>query len=159
MNAPRRKVAVVGAGVIGQGYAGRLAAAGCDVWLLARGETFRRLRAEGIRLHTDGVTERPAVMVVDSISHIPPVDVAYLAVRADQIWAALPVLAGIGAPAVVTLVNLGADAGRLPRRSALTASPSASPGSAEYGRLTASFTARLDSRPPQSAARAAASKA
>lgn len=106
MDERRRTVAVLGAGVIGQVYAGRLADAGHQVWLLARGDTFTRLSSEGVRLHTNGTSSAPAVTVVDSPAAIPEVDVAYLAVRADQVDSALPVLAQIHAPVVVTLVNL-----------------------------------------------------
>lgn len=78
------------------------------MWLLARGRTFAKLHAEGVQLQKDGETKRPAVTVVDSTADLPPVDVAYLAVRADQVDAALPTLAEITAPVVVTLVNLAA---------------------------------------------------
>ncbi|MEO6881945.1 MAG: 2-dehydropantoate 2-reductase N-terminal domain-containing protein [Mycobacteriaceae bacterium] len=102
----QRTVAVVGAGVIGQVYAGRLAAAGHQVWLLARGATFAALSSHGVRLRTNGMSSAPAVTVVDSPADVPAVDVVYLAVRADQVDSALPVLAQIHAPVVVTLVNL-----------------------------------------------------
>lgn len=47
------------------------------------------------------------MILVDTPEQVPSVDVAYLAVRADQVDAALPVLAKIKASVVVTLVNLG----------------------------------------------------
>lgn len=106
MTDERRKVAVLGAGVIGQVYAGRLADSGHHVWLLARGETFAALSSRGVRLCSGGITVSPRVAVVDTPEQIPSVDVAYVAVRADQVEAALPVLAEIQAPVVVTLVNL-----------------------------------------------------
>lgn len=102
----KRRIAVLGAGVIGQIYAGRLAEGGHQVWLLARGETFTALRSHGVRLHVKGLTVAPGVVVVDTPEEIPAVEVAYLAVRADQVDAALPVLARIEASLVVTLVNL-----------------------------------------------------
>lgn len=107
----QRKIAVLGAGVIGQVYAGRLAEAGHEVWLLARGETFTALLSRGVRLHEDGVTSTPSMNIVDSTDQIPDVDVVYLAVRADQVIAALPILATISAPVVVTLVNLADQTG------------------------------------------------
>ncbi len=100
------KVAVLGAGVIGQVYAGRLADSGHQVWLLARGDTFTALSTSGVRLRSGGVISTPKVTVVDTPEQIPRVDVAYLAVRADQVDAALPILAKIQAPVIVTLVNL-----------------------------------------------------
>lgn len=111
MSDGKRKIAVVGAGVIGQVYAGRLAGAGYEVWLLARGETFRALHSRGVCLHQDGLTSTPSMNIVDSTDQIPDVDVVYLAVRADQVDTALPVIARISAPVVVTLVNLADQAG------------------------------------------------
>lgn len=54
-----RRIAVLGAGVIGQIYAGRLADSGHQVWLLARGETFTALSREGVRLRMRGTTFAP----------------------------------------------------------------------------------------------------
>lgn len=102
----RSRVAVLGAGVIGQVYAGRLAGSGHQVWLLARGETFAVLSSRGVHLSSEGRTSTPGVTVVDTPEQIPAVEVAYLAVRADQVDAALPALARIEASVVVTLVNL-----------------------------------------------------
>lgn len=109
MNDNPRTVAVVGAGVIGQIYAGRLAESGCDVWLLARGSTHARLQAGGIQLSEAGVDAHPSVKIVDTVADIPPVDMAFLAVRADQVTAALPLVAEVRTPVVVTLVNLTDD--------------------------------------------------
>lgn len=106
MTDSRRRLAVLGAGVIGQVYAGRLADRGHQVWLLARGDTFATLSSRGVRLHANGRSVTPRVIVVDTPEQIPPVEVAYLAVRADQLDAALPALARIDAAVVVTLVNL-----------------------------------------------------
>lgn len=107
--APR--VAVYGAGVIGQVYAGRLAAGGCAVWLLARGATFAELARHGLRLQRRESSERPQVALVDAVADLPPVDLALLCVRADQVDAALPELRRMDAPLIVTLVNLADRAG------------------------------------------------
>lgn len=110
-----RTVAVVGAGVIGQVYAGRLAAAGHRVWLLARGAALDSLRVRGVCLSRAGATARPAVEIVGSAADIPAVDAAYLAVPGDKLAQALPVVAGIDAPTVVTLANLAAQAAQVVR--------------------------------------------
>ncbi len=65
MSNGQRKIAVLGAGVIGQVYADRLAEAGQEVWLLARGETFKALLYQGVRLHEAGVTSAPSMNIVD----------------------------------------------------------------------------------------------
>lgn len=67
--APR--VAVYGAGVIGQVYAGRLAAGGCAVWLLARGATFAELARHGLRLQRRESSERPQVALVEAVADLP----------------------------------------------------------------------------------------
>ena len=46
----RKSLAVLGAGSVGLGIAATLIEAGADVTLLARGESVRRLRSEGIRI-------------------------------------------------------------------------------------------------------------
>lgn len=103
-------VAVIGAGVIGQVFAGRLAAVGHPTWLLARGETLQHLQDKGVTLIQDAQTTTPPVNVVGSVAEIPSVDVAYLTVRGDQVPGALQVLDGVQAATVVTLVNLAGDA-------------------------------------------------
>ncbi|QGH69472.1 ketopantoate reductase family protein [Pseudactinotalea sp. HY158] len=110
MSVSPRSAAVIGAGVIGQVYAGRLAAAGHSTWLLARGETLDRMRDRGVTLIRDGQSTTAPVTVVGSVEEIPPVDVVYLAVRGDQVVEALPVVQGVRATTVVTLVNLAGDA-------------------------------------------------
>lgn len=110
MTGSSRRVAVLGAGVVGQVYAGRLAAAGHQTWLLARGATHEHLSRHGVRLRREDELATPPVTVVASADDIPSVDAAYLAVRADQVQGALPVLATIRAETVVTLVNLAGDA-------------------------------------------------
>mgnify|MGYP000892635876 FL=1 len=79
------RVAVFGAGVIGSLYAGRLAEAGCEVAILARGDRARKLRDDGLRLvdeRTGRRTEaRPSVP--ESLREFRP-DVVLVAVRKDQ---------------------------------------------------------------------------
>ena len=105
MDSARWKIAVVGAGVIGQIYAGRLAEAGYEVWLLARGSAYTHLHATGVRLREGGADSCPPVIFVESVEDIPPVDMVFLAVRADQVTAALPLLADVTTSVVVTLTN------------------------------------------------------
>lgn len=102
---------VIGAGVIGQAYAGRLAAAGESVRLVARGSTLAELREHGVRLVQDGAVSRPPVTVGDADeAAAAPADVVVLAVRADQLDAALPLADRLAAAApeatIMTLVNL-----------------------------------------------------
>lgn len=103
---------VVGAGVIGQVYAGRLSTAGHDVTVVARGTTFERLSDRGIRLVTGGVTTSCPVRVVAA----PPsddFDCVVLAVRFDQIDSAIEGLEGVVAEQVITLGNLPEESDQL----------------------------------------------
>jgi 2-dehydropantoate 2-reductase len=89
------KILVFGAGVLGSLYAGRLAAAGQDVALLARGARLNQLQRDGLVLLDDenGTEERPHVRVVSEIRPGEAYDLVIVAVRAEQLAAALPTLA------------------------------------------------------------------
>lgn len=87
-------ILVLGAGVIGSVYAGKLLQAGHRVVLLARGRRLTDLRTEGLVLVNSESKQRLAlpVEVVDS----PEADQRYrlvvVTVRAEQLTATLPVL-------------------------------------------------------------------
>lgn len=101
-----RRVLVFGAGVIGQIYGGRLAAAGHDVTLLARGDNAERLTTEGVRLErNDG--DRCAVLprVLTAGHSGDHYDVVLVTVRRDQLADALPHLPELSAGLVVFLLN------------------------------------------------------
>lgn len=108
------KVLVFGAGVIGRIYAARLLTAGHAVQLVARGETARQLRLQGIALHRIGGRGGGGAMaavfpgMVESAQEAEPADVAFIAIRRDQLEAALPQIAAIRADTVASLVNLPA---------------------------------------------------
>src|SRR4051812_811374 len=99
------KVLIWGAGVIGQIYGGRLAQAGHDVTVLARGERARELADQGITLSRDGgsVHVRPAV--VTTIAADTTYDVVLVTVRRDQVAQLVPHLAQVSAGRVVFLLN------------------------------------------------------
>ncbi|WP_308466579.1 ketopantoate reductase family protein [Rathayibacter soli] len=106
------RVLVFGAGVIGRVFAARLLSAGHDVQIVARGETAQLLRSRGITLVRDGVrpetgrAETVFPVVVTSLSDAVATDVALIAIRRDQVDAALPQLADIRADVVASLINL-----------------------------------------------------
>ena len=91
------KVLIVGVGGVG-GYVGaRLAAAGHDVWLLARGDNLRALRSEGLRLESDhGDLALPTVNATDDAADCGPADAVVFCVKAYDNEAA----AGAMTPAV-----------------------------------------------------------
>lgn len=102
------RILVIGAGVIGSVYSARLAAAGHEVTVLARGERRARLARDGVRLRSpDGeLTARPAL--APEGGPLPEVDLTVVAVRSTQIDAVLDLVAASSCPAVAFLQHLGA---------------------------------------------------
>ena len=82
-------ICVVGAGAIGGWVAAKLALAGEEVSVLARGATLHLIRAEGLRLEERGEEFVANVMGADDCAALGPQDVLFVAVKAP----ALPSLA------------------------------------------------------------------
>lgn len=101
------KIMVIGAGVIGSVYAGRLAEAGHDVSLLARGARRAALDAGGLNLQAGGkrLVAHPRIIAADEVSS--PVDLTLVAVRTPALATILDLLAGLNSPAVAFLQHLG----------------------------------------------------
>ena len=101
------KVAVAGAGAIGAYLGAKMARAGCDVTLLARGPHCRAMRERGVRVVSlEGDFEaRPRV--VDALDVAGPVDVVFLGVKAHSLPALAPQLPALFGPetAVVSMQN------------------------------------------------------
>jgi 2-dehydropantoate 2-reductase len=83
------RVAIVGAGAIGGWIAARLAIAGEDVRVLARGATLGLVRAKGLRLEEAGEEFVANVAGSDAVADLGPQDLVIIAVKAP----ALPGLA------------------------------------------------------------------
>ncbi len=101
------RVLVVGAGVIGSFNAARLADAGVDVQLLARGQRLAALREHSVVLE-DWRTGRRSVTRVDLVEAIEPeahYDVAIVIVRRNQVQSVLSLLAA--APRIPSCLFLG----------------------------------------------------
>lgn len=86
MSLPFQKICVVGAGAIGGWLGAGLARAGCQVSMLARGQTLAALRRDGLQLHS-GAPDAPAVQVhrvtaSDSAPALGPQDLVIVAVKA-----------------------------------------------------------------------------
>lgn len=111
-----RRILVIGAGVVGQVYAGRLAQAGCRVTLAARGSRLENLCRDGVRLLSGEEWVTPEVAVVGAAGPLPLVDVVLLAVRADQLESVLPLVDSLTAPVVVTMMHLVGDLDHVVRR-------------------------------------------
>lgn len=110
------KVLIYGAGVIGQIYGGRLARAGHDVTLLARGRTFEGLCQRGIVLRTGGETCHVRPVVIREVPRDARYDVVLVTVRRDQVDAIMPAIAELSAEHVVFMLNQPGELASVARR-------------------------------------------
>lgn len=76
------KLAVYGTGAVGGYYAGRLAAAGVDVHLIARGAHLEALRAGGLRIESTKGDLQIDLPATDDPSEIGPCDYVLFSVKA-----------------------------------------------------------------------------
>jgi 2-dehydropantoate 2-reductase len=76
------KVCIVGAGAIGGWIGVKLARAGCEVSVLARGATLQALRERGLRLHEQGELLATPVRASDDAAQLGPQDLVVVAVKA-----------------------------------------------------------------------------
>jgi 2-dehydropantoate 2-reductase len=86
------KIAIVGAGAIGGWLAARLALAGDEVSVIARGATLQQLAQRGIELRSGGRTETAQVRASDSPAQLGPQDVVLLTLKAPALPALAPTL-------------------------------------------------------------------
>ena len=66
------RILIYGAGVIGSIFAGKLAASGEDITVLARGKRLEQLKQSGVVLVKPG--EKAEIMPVKAIKHLAPDD-------------------------------------------------------------------------------------
>jgi len=104
------KLCVYGAGVIGSIFAGRLALAGNDVTVLARGKRYNELQSNGICLVQPNTqkTEQVSVDVIDSLSPDSLYDYVIVVMQRTQVDAILPTLAQNCSKNIVFVVNTAA---------------------------------------------------
>ena len=110
------RILVVGAGVIGSVYAGKLLAAGHEVVLLARGRRLSDLRTHGLILE-DAQSGRRSVVPVTAVGALDAedrYDLVLVAVRSEQLAGTLPLLASMrDGSAVLFFGNTGGQQGRI----------------------------------------------
>lgn len=104
--------AILGAGGVGSYSGGRLAAAGQDVTLVARGEHLAALRRDGLRMEDpDGRVEIFPIRATGDTVEVGQVDVVLLGVKTWQLAGALPALRPlISAGTVVVTAQNGVEA-------------------------------------------------
>ena len=100
-------ICVVGAGAIGGWIAAKLALAGSDVSVLARGETLREIDGEGLRLSEGGYLHCVAVAAADSAAAFGRQDLVIVAVKAPALPQIAPMLEPLIGPdtLIVPMLN------------------------------------------------------
>jgi len=91
------QVLILGAGMIGSVYAGRLLAAGHEVVFLSRGRRLADLQTDGLILEQAQSGQRTTVpiMAVATLGRGDRFDLVLVLVRAEQLIGTLPVLSGM----------------------------------------------------------------
>jgi len=79
------KVCIYGAGAIGGWIGARLAAVGCEVSVVARGNTLQALRQNGLRLQTGDATTSAAVQASEDPAALGVQDLVVVAVKAPAL--------------------------------------------------------------------------
>ena len=102
------RIAAMAAGAVGGYFGGRLAAAGHDVFLIARGAQIAALSADGLRIQsTLGDLHLPKVNATSDPAEVGPVDVVLFAVKLWDTEAAAEMARPLVGPStrVITLQN------------------------------------------------------
>lgn len=99
------KIAIIGVGAIGGYMAVKLALAGEDITLIARGANLQALRTRGLRLiYADGTEEHVAhVKATDGCAAAGPQDLVIIAVKAHQLEAVTEDIAALLGPETMVL--------------------------------------------------------
>lgn len=99
------RILVFGAGVIGSLYGALLAEAGYDVSVYARGRRLESLMQDGLLYKSNGEIRKAPIKVLPKIEPEDCYDFVFLAVRENQLHAALEELRQNSSKAIVTMVN------------------------------------------------------
>ena len=99
------RILIFGAGVIGSLYGALLAEAGYDVSVYARGRRLESLIRNGLLLKSGAMIRKAPVKVLSSVEPDDCYDFIILAVRENQLHAALKDLQQNSSPNIVTMVN------------------------------------------------------
>jgi 2-dehydropantoate 2-reductase len=97
------KIAVFGAGAIGGYIAARLALAGHDVSIVARGAHLAAVRARGLVLDDDGESRAVSVRAGDHTVAFGPQELVVVAVKAHAMTEAAPAIASLLGPETLLL--------------------------------------------------------
>ena len=103
----QKKILILGAGVIGSIYAGRLAAAGNSVTILARNTRLKELQENGLCLKNNK-EERIEKIEINTISELKKEDVydfIFVTLHNAQVSSILPILKDNLSPNIIFMVN------------------------------------------------------
>lgn len=103
-----QRILIFGAGVIGSIYGGLLAQSGHKVTFLARGQRLNELRTSGLnlrRVKKGWALLCPQVEVIEHLEEEDCYDYIFVCLRAEQVRAALPLLASNRSKTYVFMVN------------------------------------------------------
>ncbi len=112
------RIAVMGAGALGGYFGGRLAAAGNDVTLIARGAHLAAIHADGLRIESPkGDLHLPDIKATDDAANVGPVDVVMFMVKNYDVETAGEAIKPMLGPdtMVTTFQNGGECAGKTGR--------------------------------------------
>ncbi|TDB36793.1 MAG: ketopantoate reductase family protein [Actinobacteria bacterium] len=101
------RVLVIGAGVIGSLYGARLALAGHEVTILARGRRYQDIATGGLIIEEarHGRRETASVSAISELDGDDRYDLTLVSVRNNQVASVLPLLERCTSPAVLFMVN------------------------------------------------------
>jgi 2-dehydropantoate 2-reductase len=97
------RIGIVGAGAIGGWIGVRLAKAGHEVSVVARGASLAAIRSHGLRLTSGGTTESAAVKAGDDAGALGRQDVVVIAVKAPALAAAAAAVKALTGPDTIVV--------------------------------------------------------
>ena len=100
------KACIYGAGAIGGWLGVKLAQAGCEVGVVARGDTLAALQQHGLRLQDGGATVATAVRVSDTPAELGVQDLVVVAVKAPAMAQVAQGIAPLLGPQTVVLTAM-----------------------------------------------------
>jgi len=100
------KVAIFGAGAIGGLVGAKLALAGADVTLIARGPHLAAVRDQGLTLISDGETHVIPIKATDDPEDADPQDYVIVTLKAHSLTAAAPAIAKLMGPKTVLVTGI-----------------------------------------------------
>lgn len=101
------RIAIIGAGGVGGYYGARLAQAGHDVTVYARGAHLERIMVEGLTIEDRGGTFIASVRATNDVAALADAELAIVAVKSYSLAAVMPAIASAanGGASIVPMLN------------------------------------------------------